>query len=43
VLKQVTVDEANEADKIFEILMGNDVPSRKTFIQTNAKLANIDI
>jgi DNA gyrase subunit B len=43
VLKQVTIEDATEADKIIEVLMGNDVPSRKTFIQTNAKLANIDI
>lgn len=43
VLKQVTVDEAVEAEKIIEVLMGNDVPSRKTFIQTNARLANIDV
>ncbi len=43
VLKQVTIEDVTEADKIIEVLMGNDVPSRKTFIQTNAKLANIDI
>jgi DNA gyrase subunit B len=43
VLKRVTVDDAVEADKIIEVLMGNDVPSRKTFIQTNALTANIDI
>ncbi len=43
VLKQVTIEDATEADKIIEVLMGNDVPSRKTFIQTNAKMANIDI
>ncbi len=43
VLKQVNVEDAAEADKVFEILMGTDVSSRKTFIQSNAKLANIDI
>jgi len=43
VLKQVTVDDAVEADKIFDILMGTDVPSRKSFIQFNANKANIDI
>ncbi|MES3005948.1 MAG: DNA gyrase subunit B [Patescibacteria group bacterium] len=43
VLKRVTVDDATEADKIIEVLMGTDVPSRKTFIQTNARTANIDI
>jgi DNA gyrase subunit B len=43
VLKQVRVEEAAEADRIFDILMGNDVPSRKSFIQSNAKLANLDV
>jgi len=43
VLKQVTVEDGVEADKIFDILMGTDVPSRKTFIQSNAKAANLDI
>lgn len=42
VLKRVTIEDATEADKIIEVLMGNDVPSRKTFIQTNAKMARID-
>lgn len=43
ILKQVTVQDAQEADRIFDILMGTDVPARKSFIQSNAKLANIDI
>jgi DNA gyrase subunit B len=43
VLKKVTIEDAVEADKVIDILMGNDVPARKTFIQTNAKHANIDI
>jgi len=43
VLKQVNIEDAVEADKIIDVLMGNDVPSRKTFIQTNAKTANIDV
>jgi DNA gyrase subunit B len=43
ILKQVSVDDAREADKIFDVLMGTDVPSRKSFIQSNAKLANLDI
>lgn len=43
VLKQVTIDDAQEADRIFDVLMGTDVPSRKSFIQSNAKLANIDV
>lgn len=43
VLKRVTVEDATEADRIFDILMGTDVPSRKSFIQSNARLANLDI
>ncbi|MCB9814214.1 DNA gyrase subunit B [Candidatus Nomurabacteria bacterium] len=43
ILKQVEVDDAINADKVFDILMGNDVPSRKSFIQNNAKMANLDI
>jgi len=43
VLKQVTIDDAQDADRVFDILMGEDVSSRKSFIQSNAKLANLDI
>lgn len=43
VLKRVTVDDAADADRIFDVLMGTDVASRKAFIQSNAKLANIDV
>jgi len=43
VLKQVNVDDAVEADKVFDILMGTDVASRKSFIQSNAHLANLDV
>jgi len=43
VLKQVTIEDGVQADKIFDILMGTDVPSRKHFIQTNAKKANVDV
>jgi DNA gyrase subunit B len=43
ILKQVNVDDAQEADKVFDMLMGDDVPSRKSFIQSNAKLATLDI
>ncbi len=43
VLKRVTVDDAAEADRIFDVLMGTDVPSRKAFIQSNAKMANLDV
>ncbi len=43
VLKQVTVTDAQESDKVFDILMGSDVAPRKSFIQSNAKLANLDV
>ena len=43
ILKQVKVEDAVQADKIFDILMGSDVPSRKSFIQSNAKTARLDI
>jgi DNA gyrase subunit B len=43
ILKQVTIEDAQDAEQIFGILMGEDVPSRKTFIQSNAKSANLDI
>ena len=43
VLKQVTVENAEEAHKVFTTLMGTDVAARKSFIQSNAKLAQVDI
>ncbi|PIT96677.1 DNA topoisomerase IV subunit B, partial [Candidatus Campbellbacteria bacterium CG10_big_fil_rev_8_21_14_0_10_35_52] len=43
VLKQVTIDDTIEADKVFDTLMGTDVISRKLFIQSNAKMANLDV
>ena len=43
ILKQVTVEDAQEADRMFDILMGTDVASRKSFIQSNAKYATLDI
>ena len=43
VLKQVTITDAEEAVRVFDTLMGTDVPARKSFIQANAKLANIDV
>jgi DNA gyrase subunit B len=42
-LKQVNIDDAQLADKVFDVLMGTDVPSRKSFIQSNAKMATLDI
>ncbi len=44
VLKQVTIEDAKEADKVFDILMGDEVAPRKRFIQTHAKnVVNLDI
>jgi DNA gyrase subunit B len=43
ILKQVTIDDGLAADKVFDILMGTDVPSRKSFIQNNARTASLDI
>ena len=43
VLKRVTVEDAEAADRIFDILMGTDVAARKNFIQSNARLANLDV
>ncbi len=42
-LKQVNIEDAQEADQIFDMLMGTDVPARKTFIQSHAKEATLDI
>jgi len=43
VLKQVTIEDAVAADEVFTMLMGDEVPPRKRFIQTHAKLATLDI
>lgn len=43
ILKQVAIEDAQNADRVFDILMGTDVSSRKSFIQSNAKMANLDI
>jgi len=43
ILKKVGIEDAAEADKVFDMLMGDDVPARKSFIQSNAKMANLDI
>lgn len=43
ILKQVTIDDAQMADKVFDVLMGTDVSSRKSFIQSNARSASLDI
>jgi len=43
ILKQVNVEDAQDADRVFDILMGTDVPARKSFIQSNAKNATLDL
>ncbi|MBI2065897.1 intein-containing DNA gyrase subunit B [Candidatus Woesebacteria bacterium] len=42
-LKQVTSEDAGAADRMFSMLMGEEVPPRKKFIQTHAKMATLDI
>ncbi|MEX0636681.1 MAG: DNA gyrase subunit B, partial [Ferruginibacter sp.] len=42
-LKQVTIESAAEADRIFSMLMGDEVPPRREFIETHAKYAKIDV
>jgi DNA gyrase subunit B len=42
-LKLVTMDDAAAADEMFSILMGDDVESRRDFIQSNAKYATLDV
>ena len=43
IMKHVNVEDAAEADHVFSMLMGNEVPPRKRFIQTHAKNATLDI
>ncbi|MFI3281670.1 MAG: toprim domain-containing protein, partial [Rikenellaceae bacterium] len=42
ILRQVTIDNAVEADRVFSMLMGDEVPPRREFIEQNAHYANID-
>jgi DNA gyrase subunit B len=42
-LRQVTIESASEADRIFSMLMGDDVPPRREFIEKHAKYARIDV
>ncbi len=43
VLKKITIEDAEEADKIFDMLMGTEVPPRRRFIQSHARTANLDV
>ena len=43
ILKQVTIEDVQDADIVFDMLMGTDVPARKSFIQSHAKEATLDI
>ncbi len=43
ILKQITVEDATEADQVFSMLMGEEVAPRKRFIQANAKRAELDV
>jgi len=42
-IKKVDIEDAQEADRVFDVLMGTDVASRKSFIQSRAKEARLDI
>ncbi|MDP3442137.1 MAG: DNA topoisomerase IV subunit B, partial [Ignavibacteria bacterium] len=42
-LRQVTIENSLEADHVFSMLMGDEVPPRREFIETNAKYAKIDV
>ena len=43
ILKQIMITEAEESDYVFSMLMGDEVPPRKKFIVTHAKMANLDL
>jgi len=43
ILKQILISDAEESDRVFSMLMGDEVPPRKKFIVTHAKMANLDL
>jgi DNA gyrase subunit B len=42
-LRQVTIDDAVDCDRVFSMLMGDEVPPRRAFIEANAKYARVDV
>ena len=42
-LRQITIDNLTETDRVFSMLMGDEVPPRRAFIEKNAKYAKIDV
>ena len=42
-LRQVTIEDVVEVDRVFSMLMGDEVPPRRAFIEANAKYANVDV
>ena len=41
-LRQIVIENGAKADRVFSMLMGDEVPPRREFIEKNAKYANID-
>ena len=42
ILRKVTIEDMQEVDRVFSMLMGDEVPPRRAFIEANAKYAKID-